>query len=88
LLKPIGIDDLRISIQKFERLKQQSSNQKNIAEKINTAFNIINKQFKNRFMAKMGDTIASIKVEDVNYFIAEDGIVLLVTKLGKRYPID
>jgi len=88
LLKPIGIDDLRISIQKFERLKQQSSNQKNIAEKINTAFNIINKQFKNRFMVKMGDTIASIKVEDVNYFIAEDGIVLLVTKLGKRYPID
>ncbi len=88
LLKPIGIDDLRISIQKFERLKQQSSNQKNNAEKINTAFNIINKQFKNRFMVKMGDTIASIKVENVNYFIAEDGIVLLVTKLGKRYPIN
>jgi DNA-binding LytR/AlgR family response regulator len=39
-------------------------------------------------MVKMGDTISSIKTEDIAYFIAEDGIVLLVTKLGKRYPID
>ena len=87
LLKPIGVEDLRVAIQKFEKLKN-TSQQKINAEKIDTAFNIINKQFKNRFMVKMGDTISSIKTDDIAYFIAEDGIVLLVTKLGKRYPID
>lgn len=87
LLKPIGIEDLRVAIQKFEKLKQSSS-QKINAEKLDTAFNIINKQFKNRFMVKMGDTISSIKTEDIAHFIAEDGIVLLVTTAGKRYPID
>ncbi len=88
LLKPIGIEDLRIALQKFERLKQQTSFQKINIEKIDTAFNIINKQYKNRFMVKIGDTIASIKSNDITYFIAEDGIVLLVTKLGKRYSVD
>jgi len=87
LLKPIGLEDLRSAIQKFEKLKHTTV-QKINAEKIDTAFNIINKQFKNRFMVKMGDTISSIKTEDIAYFIAEDGIVLLVVKTGKRYPID
>jgi len=87
LLKPIGVEDLRLAIQKFEKLNQ-STQQKINVEKIDTAFNIINKQFKNRFMVKMGDTISSIKTEDIAYFIAEDGIVLLVVKTGKRYPID
>ncbi len=87
LLKPIGIDDLRSAITKFENLNQATF-QKINAEKIDTTFNIINKQFKNRFMVKMGDTISSIKTEDISYFIAEDGIVLLVIKTGKRYPVD
>ncbi|MDX2174681.1 MAG: LytTR family DNA-binding domain-containing protein [Bacteroidota bacterium] len=87
LLKPIGIEDLRGAVQKFEKLKN-TSQQKINSEKIDTAFNIINKQYKTRFMVKMGDTISSIKTEDIAHFIAEDGIVLLVIKTGKRYPID
>lgn len=87
LLKPIGIEDLRVSIQKFEKLNN-AVQQKINAEKLDTAFNIINKQYKNRFMVKMGDTISSIRIEDIAYFIAEQGIVLLVVKTGKRYSID
>jgi DNA-binding LytR/AlgR family response regulator len=87
LLKPIGIEDLRVSIQKFEKLNN-AAQQKMSAEKLDTAFNIINKQHKNRFMVKMGDTISSIRIEDIAYFIAEQGIVLLVVKAGKRYSID
>jgi DNA-binding LytR/AlgR family response regulator len=87
LLKPIGIEDLRVSIQKFEKLNN-AVQQKINAEKLDTAFNIINKQYKNRFMVKMGDTISSIRIEDIAYFIAEQGIVLLVVKTGRRYSID
>ncbi|MCE3260201.1 MAG: hypothetical protein K0S12_1842 [Bacteroidetes bacterium] len=39
-------------------------------------------------MVKMGETIVSVKTEDVSHFIAEDGIVLLATKNEKRYPVD
>lgn len=86
LLKPIGISDLRNAIEKLNKInnKQQSS----IIENIANAYLNLNKQYKNRFMVKMGDSIVSIKTEDVFHFIAEDGITLMVTSNNKRYPID
>jgi hypothetical protein len=32
--------------------------------------------------------IPEIKIEDISFFIAEDGITLLVNNDGKRYPVD
>jgi DNA-binding LytR/AlgR family response regulator len=46
------------------------------------------KEYKNRFLVKLGESISSIKTEEINYFISEDGLVLLVNKQGKRYPVD
>lgn len=86
LLKPIGIEDLRTAIYKYNKLNTQ--HQSLIIENITNAYNTINKQYKNRFMVKMGNSIASIKAEDIVHFISEDGIVLLVNNVGKRYPID
>lgn len=86
LLKPIGINDLRNAVEKLNKFsnKQQSS----VIENIANAYLNLNKQYKNRFMVKMGDSIVSVKTEDVLHFIAEDGITLIVTNTAKRYPID
>ncbi|MCC6369566.1 MAG: response regulator transcription factor [Bacteroidia bacterium] len=86
LLKPIGISDLKAALEKYNRL--------NVAKtgfpfkEIAGVYETITKQFKNRFMVKMGDNIVSVKSEDVAHFIAEEGIVLLSTKNDKRYAID
>jgi DNA-binding LytR/AlgR family response regulator len=87
LLKPIGLDDLKNAIAKYNKLK--NSNQKNFhSEKIENAISILTKNYKSRFLVKLGETISSIKSEDITFFIAEDGITLLVNKEGKRYPVD
>lgn len=86
LLKPIGTEDLKIAIEKFKKLNAGSHS--TIIENIASAYQSINKQFKNRFMVKMGDTISSIKTEEITHFISEDGLVLLATENGKRYVID
>jgi len=86
LLKPIGIEELRKAVEKFKKFNP--ANQTKMLENIASAYQHISKTYKNRFMVKMGDSIVSVKTEDVCHFIAEDGIVLLVTKGGKRYPID
>ena len=39
-------------------------------------------------MVKIGDTISSLKTEDINYFLSEDGLVLAITSQNKKYPID
>jgi DNA-binding LytR/AlgR family response regulator len=87
LLKPIGFDDLNNAIAKYYKLK--SSNQKTFhTEKIENAISILIKNYKSRFLVKLGETISSIKIEDISFFIAEDGITLLVNNEGKRYPVD
>ncbi len=86
LLKPIGIDDLRVAIDKLKKIK--STQNKTLFENLANAYQTLTKTYKNRFMAKMGDSIISIKTEDVLHFVAEDGITLMITATKKRYAID
>lgn len=86
LLKPIGKRELSDALDKFKRLNV-GSNQLFI-DNLNNAFNAINKQYKSRFMVKMGDSISSVKSESILHFISEDGEVLILLDSGKRFVID
>lgn len=86
LLKPIGIEELTRAVEKFKKLN--GLNQSLVLENISNAYQGINKQYKNRFLVKIGDIISSIKTEDIFHFISEDGLVLLATENEKRYVID
>lgn len=86
ILKPIGLGDLKNAINKFHmHYPEVFTNQK---VKHQLAFEMLSKTQKSRFIVKMGENLSSIKVEDIAYFTAEDGIVILVNLEGKRYPID
>ncbi len=86
LLKPISIDELRRSLQKFNQLTRQQHAA--LIENLISAQSQQTKSHKNRFLVKLGEHIVSVKSEDIDHFISEDGIVLLTNKLGKRYPVD
>lgn len=86
LLKPIGIEDLRRAIEKYKKFSNRFISPK--MEELAQLYNQLNRQFKNRFMVKMGETISSISTDEIGHFLSEDGIVLLVTKLNKKYPTD
>lgn len=91
LLKPIHIDDLRTALNKFNKLNRQQHK-----ELIRNLMNLSSEGIsrppanacKNRFMVKIGETIVSIKTEEIHHFIAEDGLVFLAHFSGKRYPVD
>ncbi|MDI1355964.1 MAG: LytTR family DNA-binding domain-containing protein [bacterium] len=86
LLKPIGLEDLRKAVEKFR--KWNAAGQAVLLENIAGAYLAINKQYKNRFLVKVGDSISSIKTDEVAHFVSEEGCVLLVTQTGRRYVID
>jgi len=86
LLKPIGANELKVAIEKLKKINLQQ--QTVIFNDIAGAYQKLNKQYKNRFMVKMGDSIVPVKTEDVLHFIAEDGISIMVNAGGKRYPVD
>ncbi len=86
LLKPIGIEDLKKSLDKYDKLI--SPQRKNQITELSEIYNQLNKSYKNRFMVKMGETIISVKTEEIHHFISEDGIVLISTNSNKRYALD
>lgn len=86
LLKPIVQQDLLRALEKFKRWNKNAAGEERM--RIQQTFDTYTKAYKSRFMVKMGEVISSIKTEDALYFISEDGLVLLVNKEGRRYPVD
>lgn len=86
LLKPIGIQDLHEALGKFKRINLNTKHV--LLENIQNTYSQLNKQYKSRFMVKMGDSIASIETDRVLHFVSEDGAVLITLDSGKRYIVD
>ncbi len=86
LLKPVGIDELRNALEKFRKYKQADYSL--MLGNIVNAYQAMNRQYKSRFMVKIGENIVSVRTEDIAHFIFEDGIVLMATKTKHQYPVD
>lgn len=86
LLKPIVQQDLVNALEKYKKWNKANTDQ--VRSRLRKSFESYAKAYKNRFMVKMGDHISSVKSEEAQYFISEDGLVLLVSKEGRRYPVD
>lgn len=90
LLKPIGKEELAKAIRKYEELKQTNlpldiKNLQNLLQDATKGRSQTEK--KSRFMVKSGQSIKTISSEKVAYFLAEDGVVLLVTFEGNRFVV-
>lgn len=86
LLKPIALQDLQFAIEKFN--KQQKLSNKDLISSIASAYQQINKEYKSRFLVKLGQTIDSIPIEEIHHFETKDSLSFLVTNKGNHYLID
>ncbi|MEQ9099260.1 MAG: LytTR family DNA-binding domain-containing protein [Imperialibacter sp.] len=87
LLKPIDRDAVEQSIEKLRLLKKGATVQPaNAIENVLKSY--LQKDFKNRFMVKVGEHIRSVKTEDVAFFYAEGRNGFIVTNTKARYVID
>ncbi len=89
LLKPITFTDLSISLRKMESLSTQL--RWNDDKSKNLIANISNgelKNYKNRFMVKLGEHIRSITSDEIAFFFADGRDVYLVTTQGRKFIID
>jgi len=86
LLKPIGMDELKAALDKFK--KYSKTDYSRMLDNIVNSYGFMKKQYKSRFMIKIGENIVSVKTENIAHFIFEDGIVLLATNANHQYPVD
>jgi DNA-binding LytR/AlgR family response regulator len=86
LLKPIALQELQFAIDKFK--KQQQLGNKDLISSIASAYQQLNKEYKTRFLVKLGQTIDTIPTEEIHHFETKDSMSFLVTNKGNHYSID
>jgi two-component system, LytTR family, response regulator len=89
LLKPLTFTDLAASLKKLEGLREQLKPVSDQHERIQQAFlDLRPKEYKNRFMVKLGEHIRSITIDQITLFFADGRDVYLVTNQNRKFIID
>lgn len=89
LLKPIKFPDLKAALDKYRELFERPAPQE-FGKEMRALASLIQsrqKEYKTRFLVKVGNVIKTISITEVAYFIFEDRTTLLVTKENRRYPV-
>lgn len=93
LLKPLDPGQVAQALRKYESLYGKNQELPDL-EKIhrllqqNHTSSKGEKDYKSRFMVKIGDAIRSVATEEIAYFQVEEGIVVLTSFEGRRYLIN
>lgn len=83
LLKPIKKAELNAALSKYQRSRNNVTFD---YRALTRAMN--NDEYNKRFLIRFGQTIKVVEFRDAAYFYTEDKITFIVTKAGKRYPVD
>ncbi len=87
LLKPINKEDVQLAFDKLSSLQNFKLNEVNYSEILKNVQDP-EKNYKERFVIKLGDSIKIINIDEIAYFYTENKANFLCTKEGKRLPID
>lgn len=95
LLKPVQKEDLQQAIEKFRKLRETYSEQKSggaainmeklvkeLQQKLNT------KEFRKRFLVKLGQKLVSVNIEDIAYFFSDGRLNFFKTRDNKKFVVD
>ncbi len=87
LLKPIDKNDLKGALDKYRKSNNRAPEiwEGDRLEEIRKLFN---KEYKHRFMVKVGNQFKSFNVEDIAYFKSDGGLIFLYAHSGKSFPVE
>ncbi len=87
LLKPIQSERLSQALQKYESMKG-ASQVATAYDKIKEILTDTQREYKSRFLCKLGNKIKSIPVTSISYFYSKDKMTFIVDREKNRYPIN
>lgn len=86
LLKPIVKSDLKTALEKFKR--NVTGNGHSGTQNLEHLKQLFHKEYKHRFMVKVGNQFRSFNVGDIAYFKSNEGLICLYTHTGQSFPIE
>lgn len=89
LLKPIQEDKLAIALKKYKKLNRtQAQDKSELYDRFKKILSQKNKNYKTRFLCKLGNKIKSIPVENIAYFYSADKMTFIIDKNRQRLPVN
>ncbi len=89
LLKPVQEQRLTQALTKFSELTQsQASDRADLYEEFKKLLSNNNKNYKSRFLCKLGNKIKSIPTENIAYFYSANKMTFLVDNKQQRLPVN
>lgn len=87
LLKPIEPEEFNLAMDKYRRFYQNPQQyDRGAIEQLLQAMR--KPDYKERLLIKTGQTLAYLSVAEVAYFFAEQGVVMAITRDGKKHLVD
>lgn len=87
ILKPIDPAELKCAISKYRELQGLKVNyEQNVIQEL--VKSLARPSYRERFMVKSGQNLGYVHTNDLLYAFAEEGLVFLVAKDGKKFNID
>jgi DNA-binding LytR/AlgR family response regulator len=89
LLKPIQSEKLEAALDKFEQLQtKEPEDQGDLFQEFKKLLSKSEKDYKSRFLCKLGNKIKSIPTENIKYFYSKDKMTFLVDQDKNRLPVN
>jgi DNA-binding LytR/AlgR family response regulator len=88
LLKPVQKEKLKVSLDKFRNLTARPANLQIDYQEVLNLLRAAPTEYKSRFMVRLGQKIIALPAEKIAYFFSESKLTYIVSKDGKRYPMD
>jgi len=90
LLKPVTKERLQESLDKLDTLRENLPSKTDTGQMLALQKVLANlqKQYKSRFMVKVGEHIKSVSIEKIAYFFAEGRTLFLFTLKGRKFIVD
>ena len=83
LLKPIKQEELEHALVRYKETREKANDYKQIVNKL------LSKQNQDkRFLIRMGQSLRLVHQQDIAYFYTADKITFMMTKEGRKYPLD
>jgi DNA-binding LytR/AlgR family response regulator len=88
LLKPVQKEKLKASLDKLKTLASKPQASAIDYQEVLKLLRTPPSAYKSRFMVRIGQKIIALSTNKIAYFFSENKLTFIITKEGKRYPID
>jgi DNA-binding LytR/AlgR family response regulator len=88
LLKPVQKEKLEASLSKLKNLAVQKPNAAIDYTEVLKFIQSSRTEYKSRFMVKLGQKIIAVPADKIAYFYSENKLTFIITKDGKKLPLD